>query len=122
MIVSRRCPLPSDYVRTMVTDTDTYDATDPALDDLRTKLGKGRELPEEPSKPKRVPKPKAPVELGPDGTPIKKPPRAKKAKPEEGEDESLGLQLLHHQPGQPWPTSGVVVAVLALLVLCSAVA
>src|SRR5437763_10240880 len=49
--------------------------------DLRTKLGKGRDLPEEPVKPKRVPKPKAPVELGPDGTPIKKPARAKKAKP-----------------------------------------
>src|SRR5262245_2207484 len=56
---------------------------DPKLaNDLRTKLGKGRELPEEPVKPKRVAKPKAPVELGPDGAPIaKKPSRAKKAKP-----------------------------------------
>src|SRR5207249_4418903 len=53
--------------------------------DLRTKLGKGRDLPEEPVKPKRVPKPKAPVELGPDGTPIKKPARAKKAKPADAE-------------------------------------
>src|SRR5262245_35382881 len=50
--------------------------------DLRTKLGKGRELPEEPVKPKRVAKPKAPVELGPDGAAIaKKPSRAKKGKP-----------------------------------------
>jgi translation initiation factor IF-2 len=56
--------------------------------DLRTKLGKGRDLPEEPVKPKRVPKPKAPVELGPDGTPITKPTRAKKAKPAEGEEET----------------------------------
>ena len=55
--------------------------------DLRTKLGKGRDLPEEPVKPKRVPKPKAPVELGPDGTPIKKPARAKKAKPADAEEE-----------------------------------
>jgi len=56
--------------------------------DLRTKLGKGRDLPEEPVKPKRVPKPKAPVELGPDGTPIKKPARAKKAKPADAEEET----------------------------------
>src|SRR5262245_41710420 len=55
--------------------------------DLRTKLGKGRELPEEPVKPKRVAKPKAPVELGPDGTPIvKKPTRAKKGQPAEAEE------------------------------------
>jgi translation initiation factor IF-2 len=52
--------------------------------DLRTKLGKGRELPEETVKPKRLAKPKAPVEVGPDGTPIvKKPPRAKKAQPDD---------------------------------------
>ena len=56
--------------------------------DLRTKLGKGRELPEEPVKPKRVPKPKAPVDLGPDGTPLKKPTRVKKAKGAEGEEEA----------------------------------
>jgi translation initiation factor IF-2 len=56
--------------------------------DLRTKLGKGRDLPEESVKLKRVPKPKAPVELGPDGTPIKKPARAKKAMPAEGEEET----------------------------------
>jgi translation initiation factor IF-2 len=56
--------------------------------DLRTKLGKGRELPEEAIKPKRVAKPKAPVELGPDGLPIaKKPSRAKKSKPD-AEDET----------------------------------
>jgi translation initiation factor IF-2 len=55
--------------------------------ELRTKLGKGRELPEESVKPKRVAKPKAPVELGPDGTPIaKKPTRAKKAQPTEAEE------------------------------------
>jgi translation initiation factor IF-2 len=56
--------------------------------DLRTKLGKGRDLPEEPVKPKRVPKPKAPAELGPDGMPIKKPARAKKAKPADAEEET----------------------------------
>ena len=56
--------------------------------ELRTKLGKGRDLPEEPVKPKRVAKPKAPVELGPDGTPIvKKPSRAKKATPAGAEEE-----------------------------------
>src|SRR5215470_4804708 len=55
--------------------------------ELRTKLGKGRELPEEPVKPKRVAKPKAPVELGPDGTPIaKKPTRTKKAQSTEAEE------------------------------------
>jgi translation initiation factor IF-2 len=61
---------------------------DPKLaNDLRTKLGKGRELPEEPVKPKRVAKPKAPVELGPDGTPIaKKPTRAKKSQLTETEE------------------------------------
>ena len=50
--------------------------------ELRTKLGKGRELPEEPVKPKRVAKPKAPKEDGAvvDGAEIvAKKPRAKKA-------------------------------------------
>src|SRR5207248_6259463 len=60
--------------------------------DLRTKLGKGRELPEE-VKPKRVAKPKAPAELGPDGLPIaKKPVRAKKAQPA-GEEEETGIEV-----------------------------
>src|SRR5690348_6702415 len=55
--------------------------------DLRVKLGKGRDIPEEAVKPKRVAKPKAPVELGPDGMPLaKKPSRAKKAKTDEVED------------------------------------
>src|SRR5213594_3397691 len=52
--------------------------------ELRTKLGKGRELPEEPVKLKRVAKPKAPKEDGAvvDGAEIvAKKPRAKKAKP-----------------------------------------
>jgi translation initiation factor IF-2 len=58
--------------------------------ELRTKLGKGRELPEESAKPKRVAKPKAPPELGPDGTPIaKKPLRAKKTQPGDAEEEPL---------------------------------
>jgi translation initiation factor IF-2 len=49
--------------------------------ELRTKLGKGRELPEEPVKPKRVAKPK--VE-GAEAAPKK--PRAKKAKAEDVEE------------------------------------
>jgi translation initiation factor IF-2 len=49
--------------------------------ELRTKLGKGRELPEEPVKPKRVAKPK--VE-GAEATPKK--PRTRKAKAEEVEE------------------------------------
>src|SRR5262250_783252 len=61
--------------------------------ELRTKLGKGRELPEEPVKPKRVAKPKAPVELGPDGAPIvKKPSRAKKAQPPEAEEGAVEIK------------------------------
>jgi hypothetical protein len=46
---------------------------DPKLaTELRVKLGKGRELPEEPLKPKRTAKPKTPKEvvLGPDGLPV----------------------------------------------------
>jgi translation initiation factor IF-2 len=61
--------------------------------DLRTKLGKGRELPEEPAKPKRVAKPKAPVELGPDGTPIaKKPARAKKGQTVDAEEGAVEIK------------------------------
>jgi len=61
--------------------------------ELRTKLGKGRELPEEPVKAKRVAKPKAPVELGPDGAPIvKKPSRAKKAQPAEAEEGAVDVK------------------------------
>src|SRR5437870_5305489 len=58
--------------------------------ELRTKLGKGRELPEEPVKPKRVAKPKAPKEDGAavDGAEIvAKKPRAKKAKPADAAEE-----------------------------------
>ena len=59
--------------------------------DLRTKLGKGRELPEEPVKLKRVAKPKAPTEDGAvvDGAEVvaKKPSRAKKSKPADAADE-----------------------------------
>src|SRR5438876_2363088 len=60
--------------------------------ELRTKLGKGRELPEEPVKPKRVAKPKAPKEDGAvvDGAEIvAKKPRAKKAKPADAAEEVL---------------------------------
>jgi len=61
--------------------------------ELRTKLGKGRELPEDAVKPKRVAKPKAPVELGPDGLPIaKKPTRAKKAKAEDTEESAVEVK------------------------------
>jgi translation initiation factor IF-2 len=61
--------------------------------ELRTKLGKGRELPEEPVKPKRVAKPKAPVELGPDGAPVvKKPSRAKKAQPADAEEGAIEIK------------------------------
>ena len=60
--------------------------------ELRTKLGKGRELPEEPVKLKRVAKPKAPAEDGAvvDGAEVvaKKPSRAKKAKPAESKASS----------------------------------
>ena len=60
--------------------------------ELRVKLGKGRELPEEAAKPKRAPKPKAPPELGPDGLPLpKKPARAKK-KVEDGVEESVEVR------------------------------
>jgi len=59
--------------------------------ELRTKLGKGRELPEEPVKLKRVAKPKAPTEDGAvvDGAEVvaKKPSRAKKSKPADAADE-----------------------------------
>src|SRR6267378_7823501 len=59
--------------------------------ELRTKLGKGRELPEEQVKLKRVAKPKAPTEDGAvvDGAEVvaKKPSRAKKAKPADAADE-----------------------------------
>jgi translation initiation factor IF-2 len=60
--------------------------------ELRVKLGKGRELPEELAKPKRAPKPKAPPELGPDGLPLpKKPARAKK-KLEDGVEEGVEVR------------------------------
>ena len=60
--------------------------------ELRVKLGKGRELPEELAKPKRAPKPKAPPELGPDGLPLpKKPARAKK-KVEDGVEEGVEVR------------------------------
>jgi len=59
--------------------------------ELRTKLGKGRELPEEPIKLKRVAKPKAPAEAGAvvDGAEAvaKKPSRAKKGKPADAADD-----------------------------------
>ena len=59
--------------------------------DLRTKLGKGREFPEEPVKLKRVTKPKAPTDDGAvvDGAEVvaKKPSRAKKSKPADAADE-----------------------------------
>src|SRR5438445_538214 len=58
--------------------------------ELRTKLGKGRELPEELVKPKRVARPKAPKEDGAvvDGAEIvAKKPRAKKAKPADAAEE-----------------------------------
>ena len=59
--------------------------------ELRTKLGKGRELPEEPVKLKRVAKPKAPAEAGAvvDGAEAvaKKPSRAKKGKPADAADD-----------------------------------
>src|SRR5205814_1539179 len=61
--------------------------------DLRAKLGKGRELPEELIKPKRVAKLKAPAELGPDGAPIvKKPVRAKKTK-SAGDEEEAPIEI-----------------------------
>ncbi len=63
---------------------------------LRVKLGKGRELPPEEPKPKRVSKPRAPktaaTEAHADGTPaeegglVKKPSRARKAKTEPHEE------------------------------------
>ena len=59
--------------------------------ELRTKLGKGREFPEEPVKLKRVTKPKAPTDDGAvvDGAEVvaKKPSRAKKSKPADAADE-----------------------------------
>jgi translation initiation factor IF-2 len=62
--------------------------------ELRVKLGKGRELPEEP-KPKRVAKPKTAKEvaLGPDGTPLpaRKPVRAKKGV-DEGVEEPVEVR------------------------------
>ena len=69
---------------------------DPKLaNELRVKLGKGRELPEEPAKPKRAAKPKMPKEvtLGPDGTPVpaRKPARAKK-RVEESAEETVELR------------------------------
>jgi translation initiation factor IF-2 len=61
--------------------------------ELRVKLGKGRELPEEPAKAKRVAKPKAPPALGPDGLPLpKKPARAKKTKVEGEAEESVEVR------------------------------
>jgi translation initiation factor IF-2 len=56
--------------------------------ELRVKLGKGRELPEEPVKAKRVAKPKAEPVLGPDGQPVvvRKPARTKKTTDEATED------------------------------------
>jgi translation initiation factor IF-2 len=64
--------------------------------DLRMKLGKGRDLPEEPAKPKRVAKPKAVTdgEAPADGVAAvaKKPSRAKKAKPAEAEETPLEVK------------------------------
>ena len=55
--------------------------------ELRVKLGKGRELPEElAAKPKRVPKLKTAEAIGPDGAPIKKPSRSKKKVDEAAEE------------------------------------
>jgi translation initiation factor IF-2 len=58
---------------------------------LRVKLGRGRDLPEEP-KPKRVAKPRAPREAAADGAPKKAPSRAKKTKVEEPEESSLEIK------------------------------
>ncbi|MGH7354444.1 MAG: translation initiation factor IF-2 N-terminal domain-containing protein, partial [Candidatus Rokuibacteriota bacterium] len=56
---------------------------------LRVKLGKGRELPEAPVKPKRVGKPKAAEEAGVDGAAATKPaPRARKPKTAEVAEEA----------------------------------
>ncbi len=61
--------------------------------ELRVKLGKGRDLPEEPAKPKRAARPKTPKEvvLGPDGAPLpaRKPARAKKGAAEETTEEAV---------------------------------
>jgi translation initiation factor IF-2 len=63
--------------------------------ELRLKLGKGRELPEEPAKAKRAAKPKTPKEvtLGPDGTPLpaKKPARGRKPA-DEGAEETVEVR------------------------------
>jgi translation initiation factor IF-2 len=63
--------------------------------DLRVKLGKGRELPEVLVKPKRVAKPKAPLDAAApvDGAePAATKPRAKKAKPAEAEETPLAVK------------------------------
>ncbi len=61
--------------------------------ELRVKLGKGRDLPEEPAKPKRAARPKTPKEvvLGPDGAPLpaRKPARAKTGAAEETTEEAV---------------------------------
>ncbi|HEY2991364.1 MAG TPA: translation initiation factor IF-2 [Methylomirabilota bacterium] len=60
--------------------------------ELRVKLGKGRELPEElAAKPKRVPKPKTAEAVGPDGALVKKPSRAKK-KADEATEETVEVR------------------------------
>ena len=40
--------------------------------------------------------------------------------PEEDEDESLAMQLLHHRAGEPWPATALVLAILTLVVVSGA--
>jgi translation initiation factor IF-2 len=82
---------------------------DPKLaTELRVKLGKGRELPEEPLKPKRTAKPKTPKEvvLGPDGLPVpgRKPARSRKAVDESAEETAEvrpAATIVKPKPAQP---------------------
>jgi translation initiation factor IF-2 len=82
---------------------------------LRTKLGKGRELPEAP-KPKRAPKAKATPEVGDaaaDGTAVaKRPARAKKVKTDEEAPEEIkpAATIVKPKPTEIAPEPPVVVA------------
>jgi translation initiation factor IF-2 len=82
---------------------------------LRTKLGKGRELPEAP-KPKRAPKAKATPEVGDaaaDGTAVaKRPARAKKVKTDEEAPEEIkpAATIVKPKPAEIAPEPPVVVA------------
>jgi translation initiation factor IF-2 len=59
--------------------------------ELRVKLGKGRELPGESTKPKRVAKPRAPKDAAADGAPAR-PSRAKKAVVEDAAEETVEVR------------------------------